>query len=165
MLRDAPAESTRGRTMTGVDGSTSEGRAPRDRGQLESLVGQALDELRERTAAGEGDVGVALVELLAWVSDFLSCYSDRLADEAHLASGAEPTRALSRLRLGILTPALRHDRARSAACPGAHAERCLVVRVALQNAGHSASSSSSTCSADPSRSGSHTPVDLKPWAV
>lgn len=72
--------------MTGVDGSTSEGRAQSDRGQLESLVGQALEELRERTAAGEGDVGVALVELLTWMSDFLSCYSDRLADEAHLAS-------------------------------------------------------------------------------
>lgn len=72
--------------MTGVDGSTSEGRAPDGREQLEGLVGQALAELREQAAVGEGDAGIALVALLAWASDSLALYSDRVSDELHLAS-------------------------------------------------------------------------------
>lgn len=72
--------------MTDVDASTGEGRTPGGREQLESLVVQALAELREQAAVGEGDAGIALVELLAWVSDSLACYSDRVSDEVHLTS-------------------------------------------------------------------------------
>lgn len=72
--------------MRGVDGSTSESRTPDGPEQLERLVGQALAELREQAAVGEGDAGLALVELLAWVNDSLDCYSERVSDEGHLVS-------------------------------------------------------------------------------
>lgn len=84
--------------MSDVDGSTNGDRPPADLVQLERLVGRALDELRERTSASDGDVGVTLVELLAWASDLLSCYAEQVADEAHLSS--------ARRRLSVLVDGL-----------------------------------------------------------
>lgn len=53
---------------------------------LEELVHRARVELRDWTDANEHDPGVALLELLAYVGDLLSSYSDRIAAEAYLGT-------------------------------------------------------------------------------
>ena len=57
-----------------------------DRQELERLVRRARTDLREWADSDEEDLGVALVELLAYVGDTLSAYQDRIANEAYLGS-------------------------------------------------------------------------------
>ena len=58
-----------------------------ERLRLEGLVHRARVGLRDWTDANDSDPGMALIELLAFVGDLLSSYSDRVADEAHLDTG------------------------------------------------------------------------------
>ena len=64
----------------------SRDRGRRDRPALEDLVQRARIELRDWTDADQHDPGVALLELLAYVGDLLSSYSEQIGSEAYLGS-------------------------------------------------------------------------------
>lgn len=67
--------------------SVSRDGGPTDGPQLEDLVHRARSGLRDWTDTADGDPGVALLELFAFVGDLLSSHSERLAAEAHLGDG------------------------------------------------------------------------------
>jgi hypothetical protein len=65
----------------------SEDRGQTDRPHLDDLVQRASTTLREWTDTADGDPGVALLELFAFVGELLSRSSDQIAAEAYLGTG------------------------------------------------------------------------------
>jgi len=73
------------------------------RKKLDALS-RAPSEIRDATASGSGDIGVALVELLAEVGDYLSAEQDAIAAEAYLGSRSQTIIFDGLLGLGAKPP-------------------------------------------------------------
>jgi hypothetical protein len=56
------------------------------REELDRLIERARAELRDWADSTEHDLGVALIELLAYVGDMIAAYQDRIADEGYLGT-------------------------------------------------------------------------------
>jgi len=68
------------------------------RTRINRLVKELRDEVRGWTDANEGDPGIALVELLAWMGDALTRYTEIVANEAYL--GTAGSRASVEVEIG-----------------------------------------------------------------
>jgi uncharacterized phage protein gp47/JayE len=68
-------------------------------GFRQAMLSQIPILLPEWTDRGEGDFGVVLIELYAYVADILSYYQDRIANEAYLPTATQRRSVVELLRL------------------------------------------------------------------